>query len=46
MRRLARGPLSARRAMACLKIFRFEQAEEDCNRALAFQLAPADKVRR
>ncbi|EFJ45649.1 hypothetical protein VOLCADRAFT_37647, partial [Volvox carteri f. nagariensis] len=30
------------RAMACLKIFRFEQAEEDCNRALQFDLKEAD----
>ncbi len=34
------------RAMACLKIFRFEQAEEDCNRALRFDLKEADKVGR
>ncbi|GIM05847.1 hypothetical protein Vretimale_10263 [Volvox reticuliferus] len=33
------------RAMACLKIFRFEQAEEDCNRALKFVLKEADKAK-
>ncbi|KAG2489697.1 hypothetical protein HYH03_011806 [Edaphochlamys debaryana] len=33
------------RAMACLKIFRFEQAEEDCNRALRFDLKEADKAK-
>ncbi|GLI62608.1 hypothetical protein VaNZ11_005151, partial [Volvox africanus] len=33
------------RAMAYLKIFRFEQAEEDCNRALKFVLKEADKAK-
>ncbi|GLC45676.1 hypothetical protein PLESTB_001317700 [Pleodorina starrii] len=33
------------RAMAGLKIFRFEQAEEDCNRALKFELKEADKAK-
>ncbi|KAG2422871.1 hypothetical protein HXX76_015702 [Chlamydomonas incerta] len=33
------------RAMACLKIFRFEQAEEDCNRALRFDLKEGDKAK-
>lgn len=33
------------RAMACIRLFRFEQAEEDCCRALAFpDLSEKDKV--
>ena len=31
--------------MTCLKLFRFEQAEEDCHRALGFNLGPADKAK-
>jgi len=33
------------RAIACIKLFRFEQAEEDCNRALDFELSDKDKVK-
>lgn len=33
------------RAMACIKLFRFEQAEEDCNKVLKFELTDKDKVK-
>ncbi|GFR46794.1 hypothetical protein Agub_g8426, partial [Astrephomene gubernaculifera] len=33
------------RAMAFLKLFRFEQAEEECNKALRFDLKEADKAK-
>eukprot|EP00798_Chlamydomonas_sp_ICE-L_P022486 gene22486-29612_t len=33
------------RAMACIKLFRFEQAEEDCNRALKLVVNDKDKVK-
>uniref|UniRef100_A0A7S3VIH0 Amidase domain-containing protein n=1 Tax=Dunaliella tertiolecta TaxID=3047 RepID=A0A7S3VIH0_DUNTE len=33
------------RAIACIKLFRFEQAEEDCKRALSFDLSQKDKVK-
>ncbi|KAL6761662.1 hypothetical protein V8C86DRAFT_805711 [Haematococcus lacustris] len=33
------------RAMACIKLFRFEQAEDDCNKVLRFELADKDKVK-
>lgn len=33
------------RAMACLKIFRFEQAELDCSKALSYDLQEVDKCK-